>query len=324
MDEFKWEKNGPNPPCVQFKNGAWYLVKRSKWTWLGRSFEAAHPEWLRLTRAPVKGMPLLIDSALEALRPHIKATTHKQYVTAARHIKTAFEQFQPEQVEPSDVYDFLAMMDDRRPMANRCLAVLRKMFEYAHRNKIVKTIPTLGIKLHKTPKRERLLTPQEYHAIYSHAPERLQVIMDLCYLTGQRISDVLNIHRSQIQDGKIEFRQQKTGKRLIVDAPGLAAVIERAKGLHGNVKGLTLLHRRKGKPPSYTGVRDLWKASCARAGVEDATLHDIRAMSLTHAKAQGLDATALAGHSSEAMTARYLRSKEVPTVHGPSMNRKSL
>jgi len=258
------------------------------------------------------------------LRPRIKESTHTQYLVAAKHLKTAFAPFDPAQVEASDVYDFLAMLDDRRPMANRCLAVLRKVFEYAHRNKIVKTIPTLGIKLHKTPKRERLLTPDEYHAIYAQAPARLQVIMDLCYLTGQRINDVLNIHRTQIQDGRIEFRQQKTGKRLVVEAPGLAAVIERAKGLHGNVKGLTLLHRRKGKPPSYTGVRDLWRLACRRAGVEDATLHDIRAMSLTHARAQGLNATALAGHSSEAMTNRYLRSKEVPTVYGPSINRKTV
>jgi integrase len=55
--------------------------------------------------------------------------------------------------------------------------------------------------------------------------------------------------------------------------------------------------------------------------VEDAHLHDLRAMSLTHAKAQGLNATALAGHTSEAMTARYLRSKEVPEVSGPDLSK---
>jgi hypothetical protein len=34
-----------------------------------------------------------------------------------------------------------------------------------------------------------------------------------------------------------------------------------------------------------------------------------------------LNATALAGHTSEAMTARYLRSKEVPEVSGPDLSK---
>src|SRR6266853_2263407 len=49
----------------------------------------------------------------------------------------------------------------------------------------------------------------------------------------------------------------------------------------------------------------------------DAHIHDLRAMAITAAKAQGLDAQALAGHTSPAMTRRYLRSKEVPVVDSP-------
>lgn len=82
---------------------------------------------------------------------------------------------------------------------------------------------------------------------------------------------------------------------------------------------LTLFRGRYGPAPKYGSVQEQWQTACDRAGVADAHLHDLRAMSLTHAKAQGLNATALAGHSSEAMTKRYLRSKEVPEVSGPAM-----
>lgn len=55
------------------------------------------------------------------------------------------------------------------------------------------------------------------------------------------------------------------------------------------------------------------------AGVEDAQLRDLRAMALTEAEEQGLNPTALAAHSSPAMTARYLRRKRVTKVDGPTM-----
>lgn len=40
--------------------------------------------------------------------------------------------------------------------------------------------------------------------------------MDICYITGQRIGDVLKIRHSDIQDDGIFFKQEKTGNRLKV------------------------------------------------------------------------------------------------------------
>lgn len=54
------------------------------------------------------------------------------------------------------------------------------------------------------------------------------------------------------------------------------------------------------------------------AGVEDAHLHDLRAMALTAAEAQGKNPTALAGHTSPAQTKRYLRNRSEPVVESPS------
>ena len=122
--------------------------------------------------------------------------------------------------------------------------------------------------------------------------------------------------------GRYGFEQRKTGARLTVRwSPELRAVVERAKGLHGNVRALTLLHARRGKAVDYRTTRDQWERACEAAGVTDAHLHDLRAYALTRAKQQGLDATALAGHTSAAMTRRYLRDREIPLVDGPSIGR---
>jgi integrase len=306
------------PPCVHLKHGAYYLVKRNKWTPLGKDREAALRLYASLTAPSAGGMSALIDEAITA-RTGLRLSTRKQYITAAGHLKHALQDFQPHEVQPRHVAEFRRTMADRPNMANRCLSVLRLVFSYALEQQLVDRNPVVGVDRMPEAKRSRLLTPDEYAAIYAQAGPRLQIIMDVCYLTGQRISDVLAIRRSQIRDGGIEFTQAKTGKRLLVRAPGLPEVIDRAKALHGVVHALTLFRGRYGSAPDYRSIQGQWAAACAKAGVPDARLHDLRAMSLTNAKAQGLDATALAGHTSAAMTARYLRSKEIPEVAGPAL-----
>jgi integrase len=153
---------------------------------------------------------------------------------------------------------------------------------------------------------------------------RLQVVMELQYLTGQRISDVLRIRRSQIGDAGIEFEQQKTGKRLLVRwTPELRATVAKANAL-SKVLAVTLLRGKYGKAPDYRATVDQWHAACTAAGVEDARLNDGRAMSATATKRQGKSARSLLGHTSEAMTERYLRDRETPEVDGPSFPKKAI
>jgi integrase len=308
------------PKCLHTKHGAYYLVRANKWEFLSRNRAAALRMYDEKMRPPSNAIEQLLRDAIAA-RPRLRSSTRKQYETAVRHIAHGLQQFQPHEILPRHVAEFKATLADTPNMANRCLSVLRLAMDYALERGEIDRNPAIGIPRFREVRRPRLLSPTEYRAIYDQAGPRLQCIMDLCYLTGQRITDVLTIRRSQLRDGGIEFVQQKTGARLLVRAPGLAEVIERAKGLHGAVQPLTLFRSRRGGPPHYRTVRDQWEAACEAAGVEDAHIHDLRAMSLTHARAQGLNATALAGHTTEAMTVRYLRSKETPEVQGPDLSK---
>ena len=265
-------------------------------------------------------MARLIEDAL----PHIirgKAeNTVKLYRLAAEALKHHLKHFEPPSVKGKHVALIKRDYASHPNMGNRVLSVLRLIFSFALEDGTygVESNPCAGIKAYTEAKRGRLILPSEFAAIREKAVPQLQCIMDMLRLTGQRVSDVLKLRVSDLGEEGIYFRQGKTGTRLIVRwTSELRAVVERSGGLRGNIRALTLFHSRSGSVPSYFTIRNKWERACGLAGVQDAHIHDLRAMALTAAKAQGLDAQALAGHASEAMTKRYLRSKEIPLVNGP-------
>jgi integrase len=316
------------PPCVYFRHGAYHYVSKGKWTRLGADLATALAEYGRhFDQNKSNRMAVLIDAALEAHRKQKKLApnTWKQYRLAADKLKHCLQDFEPHQVLHRHIAQVKLDLADAPNTGNRVLTIARIVFAYAAQQQLVDTNPAVGVTRYGEAKRKRLLLPKEYAAIHAAAPAQLQVIMDLCYLTGQRISDVLGIRVDQLrgEDG-IYFKQGKTGEELIVRNPELAAVIARAKTMHGNVRAFTLLHNRRGKAPDYDTILEQWRAACKAAGVLDANLHDIRAMSGTAMKKQHgkAAAQALLGHTNPQNTERYLRDREVVEVIGPTFGRR--
>lgn len=308
------------PPRMHKKHGAFYFVdKTKKWHRLSADYDEALRLYAeRTAEAPEGSMVSLITIAMPAICHKVKPSTRKQYEAAAKRLKKILAEFKPEDVKPKHVAKIKLGLAATPNMANRVLTVLRLIFAYAVEQQLVDWNPCIGIKRHTESPRTRLLTYDEIDAIKAKAPPRLRCMIDLLYLTGQRIGDILTLHRSAIGDAGIAFTQQKTGARLVIEwTPELRAAVEAAKALHKNVKALTLFHTRRGGPPAYTTVRDQWRLACERAGVADANLHDLRARSITDAEDQGLDPQALAGHTDPKMTKRYIRARKIPRVQGP-------
>lgn len=306
------------PPCVYLRHGAYWLVKKGKWTRLAADLPAALAEYARIISHPAGGMPALIDETLPAILAGKRPATVKQYRIAARRLQEILVEFDPAQVRPVHVVQIQTSFEATPSVANRTVTVLRLVFGRALKAGLIEANPCIGVEPLTLKARTREITWPEYRAIYAQAGARLQVMMDMCLLTGQRIGDVLAIRRVDMTDQGIAFRQQKTGKRLIVAwTPELRAAVERAKALLGNLSPLTLFYGRAGKPPAYQNVYRQWQAACRKAGIEDANLHDLRAMSGTEADRQGVDATALLGHSDPKMTRRYLRDRSAKVVAGP-------
>jgi integrase len=306
------------PRNVYLRHGAYYFVKGGKWTRIGKTLKEALNRYAGLYEAQEGTVPALIAKALPTILVGVKPSTAKQYEIAARKLAKAFAEYLPEEVTQADVKKMMQEMSATPNMANRCLSLLRNVFDYAL-GIYVTTNPCIGAKRHKELKRDRLVTYEELSAIYQQAGPRLRVIIDLLLRTGQRVGDVLAIKRADLLPEGIQFRQQKTGSKVIVAWNSeLREVVARAKGLHENIKALTLLHNRRGKTPDYRTVRQQWDLACERAKVTDAHLHDLRAMAATWAKRQGQNATLLLGHTNVVQTDRYLRDRDSTLAEGPS------
>jgi integrase len=307
------------PRNVQFRHGMHYYVKGGKWLPIGKTFREAMAKYANIYDGAPGSMAALITKAMPFITAGKKPNTANQYRIAGKKLAKGLAEFRPEDVTHATIEKMMEEMAGTPNMANRCLSVLRRVFSYAAKHDFVTMNPVIGVGRHKEKKRVRLLTIEELTAIYTASGPRLRVIIDLLLRTGQRIGDVLKIRRADLLDEGIRFEQQKTGAKLIVPWNSeLREVVKRAKALSPNIKALTLLHNKRGKTPDYSTVKLQWSNACAAAKVSDANLHDLRAMSATWAKRQGLNATILLGHTSPMQTVRYLRDRDAAIAEGPS------
>lgn len=308
------------PACVYHRHGAYWHVKAGKWTRLSDDLQTALQEYARLQAVKGGGgMADLIDEALPSILAGKAPSTQKQYRACAIKLQHILLEFAPHQVTPRDIAQIRRSMADTYAVANRTITVLRMVFDYALEEQLVAANPCVGIKRFEQQSRTRRITRQEFRAIQAAGTPLLGVVMDLCYLTGQRIGDVLKIRRADLQDDGIYIEQQKTTARLMIAwTPELREVVERAKLLHGPVATLYLLRGVRKAAPTYHMIYRQWLKACKGAGVEDANIHDLRAMAGTEAEAQGHDPQKLLGHADRKVTRRYLRDRTVPVVEGPS------
>ena len=301
------------PACVYQRHGSYYLVQSGKWINLGRDLPQAMSEYARRRETGGELMPDLFVRWMNDIT--IATKTRETYSVIVRQLSIILAEYQPQQVTARDIMAILHHHRNKPAMANHMRSVLIGSLEFAFRENLVERNVARDVRPLPTRTRDRYITNTEFEAIWQKATPTLRSIMDLCYLTGQRIGDILAIRIQDLGEDGIYFRQQKTKNRLNVSwSDDLRAAVAVARSLHQSVKGMTLFHTRQGTPFKYSTIRTLWDRACAAAKVEDAHLHDIRAKAATDAKKQGLDSMAILGHHSASSHLRYLRSKETATA----------
>lgn len=320
------KKDRDLPPCVYRKHGAFYLVRHGKWQRLAPDKPTALREYARIVGGSSGGMAAFIAEVLprimrdkETGKPKADET-QRQYRLTADLLGKMLAQFSPEDITSHDVWDLRGELIETPAIANRALTVLKLVMDEAVHKRLVGANPVVGVERVKIGARTRRLSVAEFDRIYAHADALLQAVMALCYATGQRVMDVATIKVANVLDEGVFFEQQKTGARLVVAwTPELRAAIKQAQALKPNV--LRPVYVWGHEHPSYAMIRKRWVAAVKVARIDDAVIHDIRAMSATDAKAQGIDPQALLGHTDAGTTRIYLRDKVVPVVPGPVMRR---
>ena len=92
----------------------------------------------------------------------------------------------------------------------------------------------------------------------------LCALVDMAYLTGQRIGDLLTMEWAQVSDAGIAFKTAKTGKRVLIEwTPKLRDAIARLRRLRIERQAFTALFSlddqkegmaafREKRPPAFT------------------------------------------------------------------------
>lgn len=172
--------------------------------------------------------------------------------------------------------------------------------------------PCGGVKRNKEEGRDRYVTDEELRAVWEAADEPLRDALDLYYLTGQRVGDVLRMSLTDVRDGCLWLRQRKTGRPLRLELAGdLAGVLERIKVRQfpeNAVVTLALVRDESGQRMTYDALSDRFQAARAAARVQHFQLRDLRAKAATDLGDLAL-AQRLLGHSSRAMTEHYTKDR---------------
>lgn len=308
------------PPRMHQKGDTYYYVTSTtprKWIKLDKDLGRAKIMWAQLEN---DGATDRFHDALDAwmVSPaynELTASSKTTYGSVIKQLKEFFDGFGLLEIKPVQVAQWM----DNHPsktQANTGKAILSKVFEMAIRRGWAETNPCRDIKRNTIKPRDRYLTDQEFKAIREKGNEVVKIAMDLAYLTGARISDILKATLADCQDEGFFIKQKKTGaKQLFEWTPELETVINEAKKMPRPVRGLhALICNRYGQPYPYGTFNDYWLEAVRDAGIENAQFRDIRAKTATDAEHQGKDHQKLLGHTTKAMSDRYVKVRKVTRV----------
>jgi integrase len=159
--------------------------------------------------------------------------------------------------------------------------------------------PCAGVRGTKA-RRERYVTHEELSAVLERADPTLAGFLELCYMTGQRPSDVLRMRRQDVQNGHLLVAQHKTGAKVRIAVVGMLAVVL-ARLAEGPVASVWLVHDRRGQCFTLSAMQR--RFSKLSPGWQ---IRDLRAKAASDADTSK-HAQALLGHSAATTTDGYIR-----------------
>lgn len=325
------------PRNVFLKSGTYWYVRA----------EGAKRRWLKLCRVK-DGLPAMYmalskvttEKAVDDMVPKIIADWQKEvgvdrsdktkandaYVT--REIADSFQEFRANQVKPTDVTEFLKQYKKTPRTFNLYRAMLQELMRFSEEkgHRPAGTNPCASIKPMKTKARSRYITDSELRrikvsAMYGKDDKRTRsgpmicALIDMAYLTGQRIGDLLALEWSALGRDGILFEpaktEESTGVRVLIEwTPRLRALVDRIKAFKKrNLR--VVFTTQEGQPYTYYGASTAWKRAVGRSGIKGVTFHDLRAKAITDKdRLEGrTSANKMGGHATEAQTADYIRHK---------------
>lgn len=289
------------PPCVYHKHGAYYLVKRNKWTRLGSTMAEMYAAIGRIEAGEVRTFSDLLSRYEREVIPDKAPATRRDQRRQAKLLRAVFGAMDPADIKPAHVARYLDERGGTR--ANREVALLSHIFKKAIRWGLVERNPCTGVERNTERARTRYVSDAEFWARWEQVSEPLQLCMELLYVTGQRLGDVLRIRESHITDEGVAVTQGKTRTRLmLVWTDKLEDVVSRCRQRPSDEDDPPLLRTNQGKAYTVSGIGSMWRKVPWEG--EPFQLRDLRAKS-----ASDHESGAHLGHRSSAVLRRFYERK---------------
>jgi len=256
-----------------------------------------------------------------ATRQGLADNTMKSYRKSADIDSLVFGTCPIKELKRGHVLDFVdeyTRLHGSPHMARNAALFLKTVCAHALDRDWIEANPLARMKLKGEAHRKRYLSDGEFLVIRDKLKPVYQVAADLAYLLGLRVSGVCALRWQHIKDDVLSFHPPKSKKPIsyrLTDE--VKAVLERARTLPGNVRGLTVICARTGSPMPEYSVSKAWSYAAKQAGIVDCRFHDIRAKS---ASDDADTAQGRLGHSNSRTTELYLRK---PVVVSPIRNVKT-
>jgi len=193
---------------------------------------------------------------------------------------------------------------------NRLLALMKRIYNLAIREEMVERNPCFKVTmLAENNKRDRVITQTEFEAIVSRLPKHAADIVTTAYHTGMRAGEIYGLtwDRVNLKEGFIDLSAEDTKTsepRRIYFNEALKALFKEL----GKVRRLRTkaVFTYRGKPVAV--IRKAFNEACAKAGVRDFRIHDLRHTFNTNMRKAGVDRSVImkiTGHKTTAMFERY-------------------
>ena len=272
--------------------------------------------------APVQPELTVADLAERYLTGHVEvncraATLASYRYTIEAHILPELGGLPIGEVDRSRVAKFHYRRRATPQAANTAVRILSRMFSMAEAWELIGPgcNPCRAVRPYKAVRRERFPTPEEYRRLGrvlkaaesdgSASPSAIAALR-LLMLTGCRRNEIVRLRWDDVDRAARELRlsDAKTGPRTVPLTPAVEAVLE---GIARNGDSPWVIAGKKANT-HLVNMDAVWKRLCAKAGLEDVRIHDLRHSWASRALAVGESLSMigkLLGHSQVATTARY-------------------
>jgi len=227
---------------------------------LGSDLNEAKRRWAELecrTAPPETGlMKFIFDRYERDIIPAKALNTQRDNALCLTKLRAVFDSAPIDGITPQIIAQYRDKRGAAAPVrANREITLLSHVFNMAREwGFTAKENPVKGVRKNKEKPRDYYAEDDVWKAVYAKACNELKDAMDLNYLTGQRPADVLKMRLTDVKDGALEVRQNKTSKklRILLEADGvrteLGCLIDRIKARDRKVSSIFIVATEGGAP----------------------------------------------------------------------------